>query len=99
MKYGKKFYDRHVTLIPPVVKIRRFYITKTCQFKHSENFTTQKENFQIKSSDMLHISAQNIDCGYALEPSRRDGSNAYLQSMFWSRNKKNNVNPSFSIHV
>ena len=29
------------------------------------------ENFQIKNSDILHISAQNIDCGYSLEPPRR----------------------------
>ena len=28
------------------------------------------------------ISAQNIDCGYSLEPPRRGGSNDYLQSMF-----------------
>ena len=28
------------------------------------------------------ISAQNIDCGYLLEPPRRGGSNEYLQSMF-----------------
>ena len=25
------------------------------------------ENYQIKNSDILHISAQNIDCGYLLE--------------------------------
>ena len=40
------------------------------------------ENFQIKISDIFHISAQNIDCGYSLEPPRRDGSNEYPQSMF-----------------
>ena len=33
------------------------------------------------------------DCGYSLEPPRRGGSNEYLQSMFLSRNKKNNVYP------
>ena len=32
--------------------------------------------------------AQNIDCGYTLEPPRRGGSNEYPQSMFWSKNKK-----------
>ena len=26
------------------------------------------ENFQIKNSDIFHISTQNIDCGYSLEP-------------------------------
>ena len=25
------------------------------------------ENFQIKKTDIFHISAQNIDCGYSLE--------------------------------
>ena len=43
---------------------------------------------------MFHISAQNIDCGYSLEPPQRGGSNEYPQSMFLSRNKKNNVYPS-----
>ena len=33
--------------------------------------------------------AQNIDCGYTLEPPGRGGSNKYPQSMFWSKNKKN----------
>ena len=57
-------------------------------------FDHQKsENFQIKKSDILHISAQNIDCGYSLEPPQRGGSNEYPQSMFLSRNKKNNVYP------
>ena len=51
------------------------------------------ENFQIKNSDILHISAQNIDCWYLLEPPQRGGSNGYPQSMFLSRNKKNNVYP------
>ena len=39
-------------------------------------------NFQIKNSDIFHISAQNIDCGYSLEPPRRGGPNEYPQSMF-----------------
>ena len=45
----------------------------------------QNETFQIKKSDIIQNSAQNIDCGYPLEPPR--------QSMFLSRNKKNNVYP------
>ena len=47
--------------------------------------------FRLKNSDIFDISAQNIDCGYSLEPPRRGGSNEYPQSMFLSRNKKNNV--------
>ena len=35
------------------------------------------------------ISAQNIDCGYSLEPPRRGGSNEYPQSMFWAEIRKN----------
>ena len=86
---------------------RLSFITKTCPFKctenctrkkKNENYTTKKkkkknENFQKKKSDIFHISAQNIDCGYSLEPPRRGGSNEYPQSMFLSRNKKNNVYP------
>ena len=40
------------------------------------------ENFHMKNSDIFHISAHNIDCGYSLEPPRRGGSNEYPQSMF-----------------
>ena len=39
--------------------------------------------------------AQNIDCGYTLEPPRRGGSNEYPQSMFWSKNKKNRYTPAY----
>ena len=30
----------------------------------------KNKNFQTKNSDIFLISAQNIDCGYSLEPSR-----------------------------
>ena len=42
----------------------------------------KNENFQMKNSDIFHISAQNIDCGYSLEPPRLGGSNEYPQSIF-----------------
>ena len=64
----------------PIQIYRKFHLQKT-------------ENFQIKNIDIFHISAQNIDCGYPLEPPRRGGSNEYLQSMFSSKNKKNNAYP------
>ena len=47
----------------------------------------KKEISQIKNSDIVHISALNIDCGYLLEPPRRDGSNEYPQSMLFSLGK------------
>ena len=68
-------------------------ITKTRLFKYTENLTSKNWKFSLKKSDIFHISAQNIDCGYSLEPPRRGGSNEYPQSMLLSRNKKNNVYP------
>ena len=60
----------------PIQIYRKFYPPKT-------------EHFQIKQkSDIFHISAQNIDCGYSLEPPRRGGYNEYPQSKFLSRNKQ-----------
>ena len=43
----------------------------------------KEETFRIKNSDIFHISAQNVDCGYSLEPPRRGGSNEYPQSIFY----------------
>ena len=47
-----------------------------------------KWKFSDKNSDIFYISAQNIDCGYSLEPPQRGGSNEYPQSMFLSRDKQ-----------
>ena len=45
--------------------------------------------YQLKKFDIFLTFAQNIDCGYSLEPPRRQGgSNEYPQSMFCSKNKK-----------
>ena len=55
-----------------------------------------------KNSDNFHISAENIDCGYSLEPPRRGGSNEYPQFMFSADIRKimyTPVNPSFTIKV
>ena len=60
---------------------------------YTENCTTKKWKFSDKKSDIFHMSAQNIDCWYSSEPPRRGGSNENSQSMFLSRNKKNNVYP------
>ena len=82
-----------VTRDPFIWKIIKNDITKTCLFKYTENFTNKKWKFSDKNSDIFHISTQNLECGYSLEPPRRGGSNEYPQSMFLSRNKKNNVYP------
>ena len=65
------------------------------KFYHKKN-----ENFQIKNSDIFHIFAQNIDCGYSLEPPRRGGSNEHPQSVFRAEIRKvmyTPLNPSFNI--
>ena len=59
-------------------------ITKTYLY----NFDPFKPHFYIVKlgftgvNIIFLISAQNIDCGYSLEPPHRGGSNEYLQSMF-----------------
>ena len=59
-------------------------ITKTCLY----NFDPLKPHFYIIKLGftgvyiIFLISAQNIDCGYSLEPHRRGSSNEYPQSMF-----------------
>ena len=58
------------------------YITKTCLFKYIEKITIKNLKFSDKIS-IFHISVQNIDCEYLLEPPRRGGSNEYSQSMFF----------------
>ena len=60
------------------------FITKTYLY----NFDPLKPHFYIVQLGftgvyiIFLISAQNIDCGYSLEPPRRGGSNEYPQSMF-----------------
>ena len=67
------------------------FITKTRLFKYIDNFSGSKtEIFQIKKTlTFFHISAQNINCRYSLEPPL----NEYPQSMCLSTNKKNKVYP------
>ena len=54
----------------------------------------KKLKLSSEKKDIYLIFAQNIDCGYMLEPPRRGGSNEYPQSMFWIRNKKKMLTPS-----
>ena len=68
-------------------------------------FGCNNENFHWKNFDIFLMFAQNIDCGYTLEPPcrggytleppRRGGSNVYPQSMFCSKNKKNRYTPAY----
>ena len=64
------------------------YVTKT--YLYTSNFDPVKPYFYIVKLGftgvyiIFLISAQNIYCGYSLEPPRRGGSNEYPQSMFWA---------------
>ena len=51
-------------------------------FFSCKNLKSHKKKF-----DIFLIFAQNINCGYTLEPPRRGGSNEYPQSMFWSKKR------------
>ena len=78
------------------------FITKTCLFKYTENFTTKKKKWKFSDKKFwyFHVPAQNINCGYSLEPPQLGGSNEYPQSMFWADIRKlmyTPVNPSFII--
>ena len=64
--------------------------------KYTEIFSPVRiEKNQQKMFDIFLIFAQNIDCGYTLEPPRGGSSNEYPQSMFWSKDKKNRCIPAY----
>ena len=67
-----------------------------------KNSPPKTENFQKTNSDIFHISAQNIDCGYSLEPPHL--TEAVLTSTnnlcVWAEMRKimfTPVNPSFTV--
>ena len=48
---------------------------------YRKSFGCKNEKFHWKNFDIFLTFAQNIDCGYTLEPPRRGGSNEYPQSI------------------
>ena len=52
-------------------------LQKTRLFKYIENFTTKIWKFSDKNSNIFNISAQNIVCGYSLEPPHRGGEGRF----------------------
>ena len=74
-----------------VFNLSRSDITKTSLY----NFDPLKPHFYIVKLGftgvyiIFLISAENIDCGYSLEPPRRGGFNGYPQSMFSAEIWKN----------
>ena len=91
-----KLVEIMLIISPSVVDCKRGFCKTLRKYAYSNTLKIlppKNGNFQIKNSNIFHISAQNIDCRYSLEPPRRGGSNEYPQSMFLSRDKKNNVYP------
>ena len=73
----KLFEPAHYYENMPIQIYRKFHLQKL-------------KKIQIKNSDIVHISAQNIVCGYLLEPPWLSDSNEYPQSMVLSKIRKNN---------
>ena len=57
------------TLVHPSITLMN--ITKTCPCNILIFLALAIEKFQLKIFDIFLIFAQNIDCGYTLEPPRR----------------------------
>ena len=74
-----------MALVGYFVSSSRTSITKTRLFKYIENFTTKNWKFSDKNSDIFHISAQNIDCGYSWELPPWGSSHEYPQSMIFEQ--------------
>ena len=65
-------------------------------------FSAVKLSFLLKSFYIFLILAQNIDCGYTLEPSRRGGSKSTHNLCVGAKIKTNRytpANPSFFIYI
>ena len=82
----------------------RFRASKTASRKHAYIILTPlKPHFYIVKLGftgvyiIFLISAQNIDCGYSLEPPRRGGSNEYPQSKYEKYQKNLSENFHFLV--
>ena len=63
---AKIYVQEHFTYLTAV----HFHYENTLIQIYRKFHPQKTENFQIKNSDIFHISAQNINCGYSLEPPR-----------------------------
>ena len=68
LKFHLHVFSRHASFVF-AGENHAHYITKTCPCNIQRFFHSCKnDNFQSKAFDYFHIFAQNIDCGYTLEP-------------------------------
>ena len=72
--------------------------------QYTENYFICKKMKLFSKKNDIFIFAQNIDCGYTLDPPRleppRRGkavltTNEYPPSIFWSKKKKNRYTPTY----
>ena len=82
------YYSSMATLVPLLYtlkdgnrKLGKHYKNSPMQYT-AIFFDCENENCQLKIFYIFLIFAQNVDCGYTLEPPHRGGSNEYPQSMF-----------------
>ena len=93
--YGGSESTEHLFFYVSIIPLRRHAYSNIKKISPPKT-----KNFSDKNSDMFQISAQNIDCGYSLEPPRRGGSNEYPQSLFLAEIRKimyTPVNPSSTL--
>ena len=69
------------------------FITKTCLFKYTENFPIKKWKFSDKNFWYFSYFCSKHRLWVLVRSPQWGGSNGYPQSMFLSRNIKNNVYP------
>ena len=98
-------FNNHILIEAPVTFAPAGAMTPSAEFLYEEHYENtpiqiyrtfyhqKKWKFSDKKFWYFLISAQNTDWRYSLELPRWGGSNEYPQSMFLSRNKKNNVYP------
>ena len=68
-KIVKKFSLPHLSFVWFVEKaVPRDSLWKHLYSNILKNLPPKIEKIQIRNSDIYHISAQNIECGYSLEP-------------------------------
>ena len=78
---------KNIMWVPPLIwSYASHYENAPIQI-YKKSHLQKLKNFRQKI-DIFLIFAQNIDCGYSLEPPRRGGSNEYPQSMFWAKIRK-----------
>ena len=67
-QFIKPFLDNKMSIFEEYGTVSPHYENTPIQIQKISS--PKPENHQIKNSDIFHISVQNIDCGYSLEPPR-----------------------------